>query len=248
MQYLTTQRSDGIGSTIQVYLLCYGLSKLTNLGFYFSSFGEILNFDKDGKSNEEHTQQWNSFFNLNKVSTNSLLDGELISMLDSTQLIQNLNKEVLDQMKPYLLNLKNIIQYGPKKNYFKPDKINIGIHIRQFVENQDNDPNPIRRCFDGSPDKINYYSNLLNNLKQIKNSNIHIFTTGKENILDFLLDQNVFIHYNESSFSDMFHLIMSDILVMANSSFSYVAHLLNGGETYVDRSFYHPTYSSSKII
>jgi hypothetical protein len=247
MNFLTTERSDGVGSTIQAYLLCYALAKINNLEFHFSSFGEILNFDKDGKTNKEHTEEWNNFFNLKDVSKN-LNEGDTLSLVDSTHLIKNLNYNILDHFKPYLLGLRNIIKYEPKNYYFNSDKINIGIHIRQFVENQDNDRNPIRRYFDGSEHKINYYRSLLNSLKIIKNSNIHIFTTGKEKILDFLTDQNVTVHYNENSFSDMFHLIMSDILVMANSSFSYVAHLLNHGETYVDRSFYHPTYSSSKII
>lgn len=243
MKALSTHRSDGVGSTIQVYLFCYALSKLNNLKFYFDGFGKILNFDKDGKSDQLHTEDWNNFFNLYKVA-DKLDKNDVIQNIDSNFLMKNLNN--IDLFKPFLQNLKNNINYEPKNKYFFENKTNIAVHIRQFVKNQDNDTNPIRNYFDITQKEK--YLNLINELLTFKNSNIHIFTTGEVKILDFLEKENVFIHYNESSFSDMYHMIMADKLVMANSSFSYVAHLMNCGESYVNRNFYHPTYSGSKII
>ena len=245
MPSITTYRSDGIGSTIQVYLLCYALAKLNNFDFSFSSFGEILNFDKDGKTNKEHTEEWNKFFSLKSVATKN--ENDLVTVIDSTQIMRSVDRNFLNKAKPFLTDLKKLVSYAPNKLYFLPDKTNVAIHVRQFVKNQDNDPNPIRRCYSGSNQDVNYYTALVKQLKTEK-SNIHVFTVGEEKLLDYLEDDNVKIHYNESSFSDMYHMIMSDILVMANSSFSYVAHLLNSGETYVDRTFYHPTYESAKLI
>ena len=120
--------------------------------------------------------------------------------------------------------------------YFNKDKQNIAIHIRKYTQT-DCDLNPRRELFDKS--KENYYIDLINQLNN-NNNEFHIFSQGKEENFNFLKKDNVVLHIEEHPLTSLYHMINTDVLVTANSSLSYVAHLLgNHKQCFVRDTFFH---------
>ena len=110
----------------------------------------------------------------------------------------------------------------PVLEYYLPGEKNIALHIRRgdvdvqkypsrYTENQK-------------------YIDLLNKLS-LENSVIHIFSEGKhEDFVDIIKsfpDTRCILHINENIQSSFHGLVMADTLVIARSSFSYCAGLLN---------------------
>ena len=123
---------------------------------------------------------------------------------------------------------------------FDRTKISVAIHIRRGRQIT---PSSNRWT------NLDYYINLINNLNKLfgsENLDIHIFTDilyGNRKIYqirggtleedyDTLIKENVTLHLggnNKSDFKDFHNMCSSDILVMAKSSFSYMAaHITRG--------------------
>jgi len=77
----------------------------------------------------------------------------------------------------------------------------------------------------------------------------HVYSQGTPKDFGFFfdLDHNVILHIEEYPTVSLYHMATSDVLVMANSSLSYVAHLYGKCFTIARDSFYHKLYEKTSV-
>lgn len=138
-----------------------------------------------------------------------------------------------------------------KKPFSKYEK-NIAIHIRKYTST-DCCQSQKRDLF--SESKQQYYINLtecLSNLYQEHKSRLRIYAQGNLDEYAFLNNSKLSkkhklsFHIDEYPLTSLFYMINSDVLAMANSSFSWISHLYGNHELVcVKEGFDHPMYSSN---
>lgn len=139
--------------------------------------------------------------------------------------------------KERINKIKNNLVFEGEK-YFD-NNINISLHIR--TANPNDIPSeiisPYREKYKFEKDFYRY-KNLINFLKknvEDKKATLHIhsqgFTTNFHEFLDLKTDTfDVQLHIDDHPVSDLYHMSNADLLVMSNSSFSWVASLLNSNQ------------------
>lgn len=147
--------------------------------------------------------------------------------------------------------IKNNLIFEGKK-YFD-ENINISLHIRTANPNDipSEITSPYREKYNFERD-FNRYQNLINFLKentkdQLATLHIHSqgFTTDFSEFLPLITDNfNIQIHIDDHPVSDLYHMSNADLLIMSNSSFSWVASLLNSNQkiardNFINGSFIH---------
>tara|TARA_Y100000389_G_scaffold153040_1_gene153170 strand:+ start:9942 stop:11849 length:1908 start_codon:yes stop_codon:yes gene_type:complete len=124
----------------------------------------------------------------------------------------------------YVLSLFREMYFSQKKPElsYDPSYNNIALHIRRGDVN-----------INKYPSRYTSNEEYIELLKKIDldNSVIHIFSEGDEEhfqtIVTAFPNNKVVMHINENIQSTFHHLVMSDVLILAKSSFGYCAGLLN---------------------
>jgi len=268
--------TEGIGAMVQAQLLCYSITKMLNVGFYFSKFKNFTHYQHHNVSQEEFMDDVNKFFNFpsiddsnvtRKISVNKLekntiddfkrkaKDNENVVLEFDLKLIFKffINNALIKEAenKSTIRSLKsNLVLEDKFKQAFSTDEKNIAIHIRKYTST-DSAPDSSRDLF--VPEKKQYYINLLERLSFLyenQKSKFRIYAQGSIEEYDFLnsakLHENhtISFHIEEYPIISLYYMINSDVLVMANSSFSWISHLYGNHELVcVKQGFNHPMYS-----
>jgi len=265
--YLNSGRKEGIGAIAQYQILLYAICKKLGVNFYNSGFKNIghssyTDYDEDDWS-DSFTQFFNfssdfdieekihfskidedlfSFIQENKNTSSKILiyiDPE--SVLDYGQLIIN---EIYE--KKYLIDLKNRLNFND--TYFSNNVLNISFHIRN-INLEDNCFQNFRELYN----KNNFnYINIIEQLKKVCDEEVklHIHSQGEQKDFEELLNYQqkkfeIELHINDHPISDIYHMSHADLLIMANSSFSWISHLMNYNITLVRDNFWHSTYPNT---
>lgn len=257
MIYFTTNsdgnNTEGIGAMAQYQIICYCLSQLYNTNFYFTGFKNLTHYQYFDIPQNQWCGDITNFFNLPISKEINLPIIGFHQLNEDLELFINKNNNIIinfesnylmsfidsfidnEDIQCILKTLGNNVVLKDELKYFSKEKQNVAIHIRRFMPT-DCDPNPRRELFDKS--KENYYIDLMNQLNN--NSEFHIYSQGKEEDFIFLKKDNVVLHIEENPLVSLYHMIKADILVTANSSLSYVAHLLgNHKKCFVRDTFFH---------
>jgi len=264
--YFTTPsdglKTEGIGAMVQYQIICYILSKIYETQFYFTGFKNLQHYQYFNITQEKWDQEITEFFNFDiseslsheaiDINNDFLLD---ISLNKNKNIILNMQPQYLmktidkiinePRTRQILLNLKNKLKLNQEKKYFQNNKKNIAIHIRKFTKT-DCDTFAGREYF--NENRKNIY---LNYIKELDNKNhiFHIFSQGSEQEFEFLKKENVFLHIEENPLISLYHMINADFLITANSSLSYVAHLLGNHEKCFGRTnFWHKWKKETILI
>ena len=265
--------AEGFGSKLQYILSCYLFCIKYNLKFVYT---DIKNFEHMTWNNLDSNYEWDLLLN-NYIKDNFLLkDGYIeyknidknINIISNSYNIyekqnnlyiytdQFLGKSYLDNniheyeyiflkiSSNYLLNTKNI------HTYFKPNTINISLHIRRFT-NTDTDNVDIRELYIKNNKFDLYYYNCIISLKNIlkdKDKEFHIYTQLNESedntIFDHyykLCDDNtrIILHKGDDLINDIHHMILSDIFILSKSSLSAIVNYCRNGINIIRENFYH---------
>jgi hypothetical protein len=263
---INSGKKEGIGAILQSQLLLYAICKKLGVGFYNQGFRNIGHSTYSEYSQEEWDNLFTNFFNL---STNRIIDHKLpfkkidegfisfietqknssedyLIYLDSEEVLrygQSIINEIYENK--YLIDLKNNFNFN--QNYFLDQELNIALHIRS-VNPEDIVFQDCREYYD--KDNNFKYINLIRNLKEVcsnEKTNLHIYSQGRIDQFSSILelqetDFRISLHLNENPISDIYHMCHSDLLIMSNSSFSWIVHLLNYNPTLVRDNFWHSVY------
>lgn len=255
-------KREGIGAVVQYQIICYILSKIHDTQFYFTGFKNLHHYQYFDTTQEKWDQEITEFFNF---KTSPVLTHDIIHINNDHSFLKNLNaKETIilnleglylmrtlhkiinePKTREILLELKNNLKLKQEQKYFESDKKNIAIHIRKFTQT-DNCTSTNREYFTEARKDI-----YLNHIKRLddKNHVFHIYSQGTEEEFKFLKKENVILHIEENPLISLYHMINADFFIAANSSFSYIAHLLGTHEKCFGRSnFWHKWKKETNLI
>jgi len=150
--------------------------------------------------------------------------------------------------------IRNKLIFNGEK-YFD-DSVNISLHLR--TTNPNDIPSeivsPLREYYIKERDFYRYM-NLVNYLKKNtegQKATLHIhsqgFTANFEEFLEFKTDDfDVQLHIDDHPVSDLYHMSNSDLLILSNSSFSWVASLLNKNQKIVRDNFTNGSFIHNSL-
>ena len=266
---INSGKKEGIGAILQSQLLLYAICKKLGVEFYNQGFKNIGHSTYSEYSQEEWDNLFTNFFNLstNKIISHKLpfkkIDDGFISFIETQK---NSSEDYLIYLDPeevlrygqsiineiyenkYLVDLKNNFNFN--QQYFSNQELNISLHIRS-INPEDIMFQDCREYYDR--DNNFKYINSINHLKKVCNNekvNLHIYSQGQDKNFSNLLNCEednfkVTLHLNQNPISDIYHMCHSDVFIMSNSSFSWIAHLLNYNPTLVRDNFWHSTYPNT---
>lgn len=267
--YINSGKREGIGAISQYQLMLYAICKKFDVCFYNSGFKNIGHSTYNDCSIDEWSNLFTKFFNFSttrKIETKISFSELNTDFFSTINRFKSSNKDVLIYLNPecvlkygqeiineiyekeYLKDLKNNLEF--ENSYFSNDCLNISFHIRA-INSEDNMFQEFRELYEYK--KTEGYINLITNLKSIcfgEKVNLYIHSQGVENnFLDILTcsEENfkIILRLNDSPISDIFHMSHADLLVMANSSYSWISHLMNYNISIVRDNFWHSTYPNT---
>jgi hypothetical protein len=234
--------TEGIGAMLQYQLFCVAYANLNKCNYHFGGFKNLQHYQYFSESQEEFGERFDRLFNLPGLSVcnrnKENLDPAMLLKFGQENLEEIWNSNITTALN-YLLVLEKA------HHYFDQDYINVAVHIRVRTA-LDPCSAPQREYFKHNEDS--YYDNVINNIASIdfgKPVKFHIYAQGQDSDFDF--PDNCELHISEHPAVSLYHMITSDILVMSNSSFSYVSHLYGNCASIVKSSFYHTTYDATSI-
>ena len=275
MIYLFTRadgkQTEGIGAVAQCQIHTYTLSKMLGVGFASTKFENLQHY-QEYDTQENFSNDVTNFFNFpNQIEPPS--DAVKFEHVDQTFLdfieknrngddihVEISNKDLIrvaisntDKWSSVIPDLSKLVSIDDSKKYFDEDKLNISLHITNFIEGRDNDRTAQREQFEQGNRKEKYYIDLLQKFDDIFNrrgrtlfvdKEYHIYSRSQTpgDLSQFeaftKLGLPIKFHIDEHPLISLYHLIQSDVKVLSNSSFSYMAALYGHGLNVVRDNFF----------
>ncbi len=237
--YITcTGKTDGIGAQVQAVFSTMLFAQEFGITYAHTPFDEIWS--------DHSNKEWEVFFNLsgdeitvneiNKDSLNVVYVSQplFIGFKPNTLYIvehchsfvdSNKNAKLYANIKDKFIEKYQSSSKRDYKSFYKEGRLNIAIHARRGDVSKEGVHS------DRYTDNL-YYKSLLDNISIILDdlkikSSIHLYSQG--NVEDFheLEGLNVNYHLDECVFTTFNNLVLSDIIIMSKSTFSYSAALLS---------------------
>jgi hypothetical protein len=259
-----THYTNAIGAALQWQLWTFCLSKLYNKNYYFNGFKRIEHFEFENMESKDFDLSFDKFFNLEKhsvASTSKILkiyDDPLTgiqekSVYKNRRMIQRTFDRNINKIykKNIFLELKNEIKIS---NFIVRDAINVSIHLR-VLNNLDLEFDDIDsfKLFNKDPNSVKRVNRLIAQIEQkypLKKIFFHLVIQNPDKKLKEVKINNPInslkVHSDLNVYESLKLLISSDILVCSNSSFSYVAHIISGSESYFSSDFRYKIYPNSR--
>jgi hypothetical protein len=239
---LDGNNSEGLGSILQRVMHLYAFGKILNVNIEIPAFKNLTHFQHENKTKDLFHKEINHFLPFKNVEFQS----KKSFYISVNFLLLFFGELFLVKKKKHFLKLAKKINYNSKL-YFSPTKKNIAIHIRN-LNRLDTDFGERREVL--NKERHYFYVNLLNSL--VKNHNhydIHVFSQGDIKEFQFLDSFQIQFHLNVPLIETFYHLMISEILVTANSSLSWTAHLFGlNQKVYSRASFFHSWYLDTILI
>ena len=275
MIYLFTKadgkQTEGIGAVAQCQIHTYTLSKMLGVGFASTKFENLQHY-QEYDTQENFSNDVTNFFNFpNQIEPPS--DAVKFDHVDQTFLdfieknrngddiyVEISNKDLIrvaisntEKWSSVIPDLSKLVSIDDSKKYFDEDKLNISLHITNFIEGRDNDRTAQREQFVQGNRKEKYYIDLLQKFDDIFNKRgrtlfvdkeYHIYSRSQTpgDLSQFeafsKLGLPIKFHIDEHPLTSLYHLIQSDVKVLSNSSFSYMAALYGHGLNVVRDNFF----------
>lgn len=275
MIYLFTRadgkQTEGIGAVAQCQIHTYTLSKMLGVGFASTKFENLQHY-QEYDTQENFSNDVTNFFNFpNQIEPSSdvvkfdHVDQTFLDFIEKNRngddiYVEISNKDLVrvaisntEKWSSVIPDLSKLVSIDDSKKYFDEDKLNISLHITNFIEGRDNDRTPQREQFVQGNRKEKYYIDLLQKFDDIFNKRgrtlfvdkeYHIYSRSQTpgDLSQFeaftKLGLPIKFHIDEHPLISLYHLIQSDVKVLSNSSFSYMAALYGHGLNVVRDNFF----------
>lgn len=264
-------QTEGIGAVAQCQIHTYTLSKMLGVGFASTKFENLQHY-QEHDTQENFCNDVTNFFNFpNQIEPPS--DAVKFEHVDQTFLdfieknrngddiyVEISNKDLIrvaisntEKWSSVIPDLSKLVSIDDSKKYFDENKLNISLHITNFIEGRDNDRTAQREQFVQGNRKEKYYIDLLQKFDDIFNrrgrtlfvdKEYHIYsrsqTPGDMSQFEAFtkLGLPIKFHIDEHPLISLYHLIQSDVKVLSNSSFSYMSALYGDGLNIVRDNFF----------
>ena len=268
------KQTEGIGAVAQCQIPTYTLSNMLNVGYLSTNFKNLQHY-QEHSTQEKFCEDVTKFFNFpNSQAIESVddsvyferVDQNFVDFVKKNQKDDDLYVEIgnIDLMriadnnyqiwKPFIKELSSLVFFDQDKYYYDDEKLNIALHITNFIEGRDNDRSLSREQFVQGNKKEQYYINLLQKFDQIFNKDsktgslekeYHIYSRSQTpgDLTQFesftKLGLPIKFHIDEHPLTSLYHLIKSDVKVLSNSSFSYISAIYGEGVSIARTNFHH---------
>ena len=268
------KQTEGIGAVAQCQIHTYTLSKMLNVGYVSTNFKNLQHY-QEHSTQEKFCEDVTKFFNFpNSQAIESVddsvyferVDQNFVDFVKKNQKDDDLYVEIgnMDLMRiadnnyqiwePFIKELSPLVFFDQDKYYYDDEKLNIALHITNFIEGRDNDRSLSREQFVQGNKKEQYYINLLQKFDQIFNKDsktgslekeYHIYSRSQTpgDLTQFesftKLGLPIKFHIDEHPLTSLYHLIKSDVKVLSNSSFSYISAIYGEGVSIARTNFHH---------
>ena len=235
------KQTEGIGAVAQCQIHAYTLSKMLNIDYTSTNFENLQHYQEH--STLEQFSQDDKYWVVKDLCV-VIGNADLMRMADNNH----------QTWKPFVEELSSLVFFDEDKYYYDDDKLNIAVHITNFIEGRDNDRSLSREQFVQGNKKEQYYINLLQKFDQIFNQDnktgtlekeYHIFSRSQTpgDLTQFeaftKLGLPIKFHIDEHPLTSLYHLIKSDVKVLSNSSFSYISAIYGEGVSIARTNFHH---------
>lgn len=266
----------GIGAVCQQHLLLFCIAKELGVDISISPYQNIVGYSDFGYSPEEWDKSFTDFFKFPfvdgfdeqmdfhgsyedlKKGISSMKDSDKKILIDlSVESVRNIGQPNLDRFfeSRYLQDIKDNLFVD--NSYFSKGDINVSFHIRTAnsgdIASEISNSN---REIGIISDNFCRYKNIISLIKDKhldQNVKVHIHSQGPEESFSQFFSLNndsleVTLHLNDHPINDIYHMSNADHLIMANSSYSWIGHLLNYNTSYVRDNFWHSVYPNAVKI
>lgn len=266
----------GIGAVCQQHLLLFCIAKELEVDISISPYQNIVGYSDFGYTPEEWDKSFTDFFNLPfvdefdeqmdfhgsyedlKNGISSMEDSDKKILIDlSVESVRNIGQPNLDKFfeSKYLQDIKDNLFV--ENSYFSKEDVNVSFHIRSAnsgdIASEISNSN---REIGNVSDNFYRYKNIISYIKDKhldQNVKVHIHSQGSEETFYEFFSLNsdsleVTLHLNDHPINDIYHMSNADHLIMANSSYSWIGHLLNYNTSYVRDNFWHTVYPNAVKI
>jgi len=242
-------KDDGFGSQYQslICAILYAEVKEKSIFVFRAPNLSVVYYPEEIENFNKLINLQDSYLNYQNNSNNTNI--QIIDIRKSYTEIENhidyyLKSESLKKIKSLLR--KDIVSFD--KNYN-----NVVIHIRRPSLHKNIDITEHHNNIDVKNQHISnlpsiserflsdtYYLKIIEHIRKThKNNKFYIVSEGNlSNFNNFIAD-DIVLYINKDPCSSFIYLVMSDILVMSKSSFSYSAALLNENIVYYPKDFWH---------
>lgn len=266
----------GIGAVCQQHLLLFCIAKELEVDISISPYQNIVGYSDFGYTPEEWDKSFTDFFKLPfvdefdeqmdfhgsyedlKNGISSMKDSDKKILIDlSVETVRNIGQPNLDKFfeSKYLQDIKDNLFV--ENSYFSKEDVNVSFHIRSAnsgdIASEISNSN---REIGNVSDNFYRYKNIISYIKDKhldQNVKVHIHSQGSEETFSEFFSLNsdsleVTLHLNDHPINDIYHMSNADHLIMANSSYSWIGHLLNYNTSYVRDNFWHTVYPNAVKI
>ena len=259
--------AEGIGSVAQWNILLAALAQDLEVEFCADPFSNLNHYQYNGFSSKDWSDLFTKFFNFKtRNASNKLIEynGDINGLQNlintsNEDLTINLSKQFIVNNcfsritefgdKGYFTNIRNNLVFEDDVSFDK-NYLNISLHLRSTNPGDIPPDCPAMETFGVwlGEDKI---CNLIDQLKQkYYNSKVRLYIHSQGDSEKFSMVQNksteefqVILKLNELPTRDLYHMSYSDVLILARSSYSWIAHLLNDNLTIARDNFHQPLKS-----
>ena len=226
---------EGFGSLLQYALATYIIADQQGLPYLHSEF-KFEHGSQEGKDEKAWNDELNEAVNL-FVPCHKFKDREphRVGVIRPEKwYLENAIKNrslVINGLRARYHTLNNI------SCHFNKSKVNIAIHARTF-NSTDCDLSSFREYVKYGSESDLF---LLAMIKQLSttfsNCEFHLYVKSRELVAHYATIPNVYIHSDTSLLSDLHHMIVADLLIMAKSSLSAIASYYRTGPSLIRESY-----------
>jgi hypothetical protein len=246
--------NDGGGAQLQRILSVASLCKYLNIDFVYTKISDI-DFHPLNYSKEEWIKQWNSLINFEKVykiNENNKMEVKgifvaLRELIRHNGFFAITNAHLFADSHPCYYN--NLIESTglsislnhENGNSIQECSINASLHYRVPIVSTDH------KFFDAERNRMPSEDSLCDTIEAIKKDNnlvddcITIFLFNKDYISKDFYNYypNITVDDNTNAIDAIRHMSRAEILLVSNSSMSYLAALFSRGIVYCYKNFWH---------
>lgn len=245
-------RHDGVGAQLHAMVSIKLFSKLFNLQYLHVPLLQVEHAKGDKK---EWANKWEEFFSLgyNEIPyTPNIIQGHKIKFIKFPALLNKKSSTIFkahnchsftdinpDNYLLILQELRDKYYLSPKVHFLKSGKtLKIAIHIRRGDVTKASAIYNRYTANDEIIKRLKFITGIL--AKMGINYSISIFSEGEEHDFEVFKCFQPAFFLNKDEFKTFHSLVTANVLIMAKSSFSYIAAILNEGIIMYDPFWHKP--------
>jgi hypothetical protein len=253
--YLTCfRRDDGAGAQISARVSTMLFARLTGARYAHTPLRAVAHAPA-GMTAEAWGEAWESFFNLGadhpraddliaagyasrhlRKPQRSLLSRRTVHDVPHCHKITDRHPAAWAALAPELRRAYDSTP-KPRLEGFCNGELNVALHVRRGDVSV---AGAFAERFTSNEEILAFHDALLARLKAVSKVRVRLFSEGDPDDYREFARRGIELHLNEDAFTTFHHLVMADVLLVAKSSFIYLAGVLGGGICFIDRLGHPP--------